>query len=81
MCLGKVGVIVQVWDEDGVPLALIDTGAATELACLLAFPDAEVGTDVLAHLGFVVEVLDPGAAEEAIRLRSGAARAIERGPA
>jgi hydrogenase maturation factor len=81
MCLGTVGVVVRVWEEDGVPLALVDTGPRVERACLLAQPDVEEGTDVLVHMGFVVEVLDAGSAAEAIRLRSGAERVIEGGPA
>jgi hydrogenase maturation factor len=70
MCLGKVGVVTKVWDEDGVPLALVDTGATTETVCLLACPGVQEGASVLVHIGFVVEVLDPGTAEEARSLRA-----------
>jgi hydrogenase maturation factor len=69
MCLGTIGVVTEVWTEDGVPLAFVDTPAGTERACLLGFPDVTVGANVLVHVGFVVEVLDPGRAEEARRLR------------
>ena len=41
--------------------------------CLLACPGAKPGTSVLVHLGFAVEVLDRESAEEAKRLRAGAA--------
>jgi hydrogenase maturation factor len=69
MCLGKVGVVTKVWEEGGVPMALVSTGSTSERACLLTAPEVVEGTSVLVHLGFVVEVLDPESAEEARRLR------------
>ena len=70
MCLGRLGTVTKVWDEGGVPLSLVDTGGAAERACLLGFPDVREGADVLVHMGFVVEVLDPAMAADARRLRS-----------
>jgi hydrogenase maturation factor len=79
MCLGRVGVVMKVWEERGVPLALVDVGSTTETACLLASPEVAEGTSVLVHLGFVVEVLDPRSAEDARRLRA-EAMSREQGP-
>ncbi len=74
MCLGKVGVITEVWDEGGVPMARLETtSTTTETVCLLAHPGLEEGARVLVHSGFVVQVLDPDTAAEAARLRSAAA--------
>ncbi len=70
MCLGKVGVVMKVWQEDGVPLALVEVGSTTETACLLACPEVVEGTSVLVHLGFVVETLDAESADQATRLRA-----------
>ncbi len=73
MCLGKVGVITEVWDEGGVPMANIETASTTtEPVCLLAHPDLGEGARVLVHSGFVVQVLEPDAAAEAARLRAAA---------
>jgi hydrogenase maturation factor len=59
MCLGTIGVITAIGDEDGVPMALLDTGPAINVnACLLACPEAVVGDTVLVHSGYVLEVLD-----------------------
>jgi hydrogenase maturation factor len=58
MCLGTIGVITEVRDDDGVPMALVEAGAASPLtACLLTCPDAGVGETVLIHSGYVLEVL------------------------
>jgi hydrogenase maturation factor len=78
MCLGKVGVVMKVWEEDGVPLALVDVESRTETACLLAAPEVAEGASVLLHMGFVVEVLDSGSADEARRLRAEATSKGER---
>ena len=70
MCLGKLGTVTEVWDEKGVPLSFVAVDGRTERACLLGFPDARVGSDVLVHMGFVVDVLAPAVAEDARRLRT-----------
>lgn len=60
MCLGTTGVITEVVDDDGVPMALVDTGTAVRTACLLTCPEAIPGATVLIHCGFVLEILDAG---------------------
>jgi len=69
MCLGLIGVVTRAFDEGGVPMADVDTGEGARSACLLYCPDAVVGDDVLMHMGFVMEVLDPERAAESRRLR------------
>ncbi|WP_300612237.1 HypC/HybG/HupF family hydrogenase formation chaperone [Trebonia sp.] len=64
MCLGTVGVISALRDEDGVPMALVDTGAAAVPACLLTCPQAGVGDSVLIHCGYVLRILDAQEEEE-----------------
>lgn len=58
MCLGMTGVIAKVGDDDGVPVALVDTGTGAPLrVCLLTCPDAAVGDTVLIHAGYVLRRL------------------------
>jgi hydrogenase maturation factor len=57
VCLGTVGVITAVRDEDGVPMALVDTDQGTVSACLLTCPEAGVGRTVLIHCGYVLQIL------------------------
>ena len=70
MCIGALGTVTRTWDEADVPMALVDTGSGVERACLLTAPDAQVGSVVLVHMGYVVEVLDQEEAEDARRLRA-----------
>jgi hydrogenase maturation factor len=58
VCLGTVGVITAVRDEDGVPMALVDARQGQVSACLLTCPDAGVGRTVLVHCGYVLQILD-----------------------
>ncbi len=60
MCLGTSGVIIAIRDDDGVPMALVDTGTAGPVsACLLTCPEAVPGSKVLVHSGYVLQILDP----------------------
>ncbi len=59
MCLGTTGVITAIHDEDGLPMALVATGAGERLsACLLTCPEARPGAAVLVHSGYVLRILD-----------------------
>ena len=69
MCLGLIGVVTRRFDEAGVPMAEVDTGDGPREACLLYCPDARIGDDVLLHMGFVMEVLDPERAADSRDLR------------
>src|SRR5579862_568191 len=69
MCLGMVGVLTRVWDEGGTLAGHVDSGTSTQQVSLLACPHAQVGASVLVHSGFVLEVLEADAAQEARRLR------------
>ena len=71
MCLGKFGVVKEVWDEEGVPMGLIKTASSEETACLLIHPEVDPGTPVVFHAGYVVEVLDEESAAEMISPPSG----------
>ncbi len=69
MCLGLIGVVTRTFEESDVPMADVDTGDGPRSACLLYCPDATVGDDVLMHMGFVMEVLDPQRAADSRELR------------
>jgi hydrogenase maturation factor len=51
-------VITAVGDEDGVPMALVNTDQGTVSACLLTCPEASVGRTVLVHCGYALQILD-----------------------
>jgi hydrogenase maturation factor len=59
MCLGTIGVITEVRDDDGMPMALVEVDSANPVsACLLTCPQAAVGETVLVHCGYVLKILE-----------------------
>lgn len=66
MCLGSIAVLVEAWDDAGARLGRLDDGCVVPLSFV---PDAAPGAHLLIHLGIPVEVLEPGAAQEALALR------------
>lgn len=68
MCLGSIAVLVDSWEEEGATLGRLDDGSVVPLSFV---PGAPAGAHLLVHLGIPVEVLEPGAAREALALRAG----------
>jgi len=55
------GVVTAIRDDDGVPMAVVDTAdAGPAPACLLTCPDAGIGDTVLVHSGYVLRILATG---------------------
>jgi hydrogenase maturation factor len=67
MCLGSIDVLAESWDDGEARVGRLGCGKVVPLAFV---PEARDGDHVLVHLGVPVEVLDPGAAQEAMTLRS-----------
>lgn len=67
MCLGSIDVLAESWEEGEARVGRLGCGKVVPLAFV---PEARDGDHVLVHLGVPVEVLDPGAAREAMTLRS-----------
>jgi hydrogenase maturation factor len=69
MCLGEIGTVAALDDEAGPPVARVRAPDGAERRCGVFAPGVEVGSAVLVHLGYVVEVLDPERAAQAVALR------------
>jgi hydrogenase maturation factor len=67
MCLGSIDVLAAAWDDGGTRTGRLGCGKIVSLAFV---PEVVEGDYVLVHLGVPVEVLEPGAAEEALALRT-----------
>jgi hydrogenase maturation factor len=69
MCVGSIAILEEAWEDDGTRVGRLDDGSVVTLSFL---PEAQPGSHVLVHLGIPVEVLEPEAARDALRLRGGA---------
>lgn len=58
MCLAIPGKILEKFEENGLPMGLIDYSGSRNTACLSYTPEAEVGGYVIVHAGFALQILD-----------------------
>ena len=64
MCLGIPGRVVEVDEQDGLPMGKVDFGGIKKNVCLAYTPEAEAGNWVIVHAGFAISRLDEAEAEE-----------------
>ncbi len=67
MCLAIPGKIVELFEENGLPMGLIDFSGARNNACLSSTPEAEVGNYVIVHAGFALQILNEEEAMASLR--------------
>jgi hydrogenase expression/formation protein HypC len=68
MCLGVPGKVIEVFEEDGLKMAVIDFGGIRRKACLAYEPDVGVGSFVVIHVGFAISAIDERAAARSYAL-------------
>ena len=68
MCLGVPGKVIEVFEEDGLRMAVIDFGGIRRKACLAYEPDVGVGSFVVIHVGFAISAIDEEAAARSYSL-------------
>lgn len=65
MCLGIPGKIVEIREDAGLPLGVVDFGGVRREVCLAFVADeAKVGDYAVVHVGFAISLVDE---EEALR--------------
>ena len=57
MCLGVPGKIVEIDDSGALRMAKVDFGGIVRQACLEYVPEAEIGSYVVIHVGFAINLL------------------------
>ena len=64
MCLGIPGKVLQIHQQDGLPMGKVEFGGITKDICLAYVPEAQVGDYVLVHVGFALSRVDEHEAQE-----------------
>ena len=67
MCLAIPGKILEIIDENGLQMGLIDYAGTRNKACLTYTPEAQVGSYVLVHAGFALQELNEQEALASLR--------------
>ena len=68
MCLAVPGRITEIRRRDSILMGSVEFGGVTREVCLEAVPEARVGSYVIVHVGFAINILDEQEAEETLRL-------------
>ncbi len=68
MCLAIPGRVIEITQQHGQPVGLIDFDGTTMEIALTFVPDAQLGDYVIAHAGVAIQRLDEAAAAETLRL-------------
>ena len=58
MCLGIPGKLLEVRQQDGLPMGTVEFGGIAKDICLAYVPEAQVGDYVLVHVGFAIGRVD-----------------------
>jgi hydrogenase expression/formation protein HypC len=66
MCLGIPAKLIELHEQDGLPMGKVDFGGIVKDVCLAYTPEAEVGDYVLIHVGFAISRIDEAEAEEMV---------------
>jgi hydrogenase expression/formation protein HypC len=67
MCLGIPGKILDIYQQNDLPMAKVEFGGIVKETCLAYTPEAKVGEYVIVHVGFAISQLDEDEAQETLR--------------
>ena len=68
MCLAVPGQIVEIREELGTRMAIIDFDGIRKDICLAYLPDLEVGDYAIVHVGFAISKIDEESALETLAM-------------
>jgi len=66
MCLAVPGKIIEITQTPAAKMGKVDFGGVVREVCLEAVPEAEIGSNVIVHAGFALNVLSEREAQETL---------------
>jgi hydrogenase expression/formation protein HypC len=76
MCLGIPGKIVELSEQNDLPMGKVEFGGIIKEVCLAYTPEARVGDYVLVHVGFAISRIDEAEAQETLDLLNELAESV-----
>lgn len=64
MCLGIPGKVLEIREQDSLPMGRVEFGGIVKEVCLAYVPETKVGDYVLVHVGFAISKIDEDEARE-----------------
>ncbi|MEC9486068.1 MAG: HypC/HybG/HupF family hydrogenase formation chaperone [Prosthecochloris sp.] len=68
MCLAIPGKLIEVSDENGLKMGVVDINGSATKACLEYVPDITIGQYTIVHAGFALKIIDEEEAAVSLRL-------------
>jgi hydrogenase expression/formation protein HypC len=68
MCLGIPGKVVELHEQNGLPMGKVEFGGILKEVCLAYTPEVQVSDYVLVHVGFAISRIDETEAQETMSL-------------
>ena len=68
MCLAVPGKIIDVWEDQGTRMAMVDFAGIRKEICLVYVPDVGVGDYAIVHVGFAISQVDEASAQETLQM-------------
>jgi hydrogenase expression/formation protein HypC len=68
MCLGIPAKIVELHEQNDLPMGKVEFGGILKEVCLAYTPEAQVGDYVLVHVGFAISRIDEAEAQQTLDL-------------
>jgi len=68
MCLAVPGKIIDVWEDQGTRMAMVDFDGIRKEICLVYVPDVGVGDYAIVHVGFAISQVDEASAQETLQM-------------
>jgi hydrogenase expression/formation protein HypC len=68
MCLAVPGKVIDIRDDRGTRMAMVDFAGIRKEICLAYFPDVMVDEYVIVHVGFAIARVDENSALETLQM-------------
>jgi hydrogenase expression/formation protein HypC len=68
MCLAIPGKLIEISDENGLKMGVVDINGSKTRACLEYVPDIREGQYTIVHAGFALKIIDEDEAAESLKL-------------
>ena len=66
MCLGVPGKVVEIFEENGLLMGVIDYDGTRNKACLAYVPEIQIGQYTIVHAGFAISIIDEEEAQKSL---------------
>jgi hydrogenase expression/formation protein HypC len=67
MCLAIPGKVIEIYEENGVKMGIVDFSGTENRTCLEYVPETSIGQYVIVHAGFAIAVLDEEEAHSSLQ--------------